>query len=183
MFTKDKKTFAGFTLIELLVVMAIIGVLASVVMVSLNDSRVKSRNAARISQAQQFQKALDMYYFDNNRFPCAQSNDCDYVGSAGQENFNEFWAFSAGRALRDGGYIKRIPADPVFGTGSETGASGCNGTDATSYCYCGGTDQYPASYVLTVELEGADRCAIQYGVNAANLCTSHQSGLTACSAL
>lgn len=55
----------GFTLIELLVVIAIIGLLASVVLVSLNSARAKSRDAKRASDIRQFASALEMYYNDN----------------------------------------------------------------------------------------------------------------------
>lgn len=52
----------GFTLIELLVVVAIIGLLAAVVMVSLSSARVKSRDARRLSDIQQIKSGLDIYY-------------------------------------------------------------------------------------------------------------------------
>lgn len=63
------KTRQGFTLIELLVVIAIIGLLASVVLLSLNSARAKSRDAKRMSDVRQIASALELYYNDNNTYP------------------------------------------------------------------------------------------------------------------
>ncbi|MFA7169527.1 MAG: type II secretion system protein [Candidatus Paceibacterota bacterium] len=52
----------GFTLIELLVVISIIGVLSTIAMTSLNGARAKARDIKRISELEQFQKALQMCY-------------------------------------------------------------------------------------------------------------------------
>lgn len=51
----------GFTLIELLVVIAIIGVLASIVLASLNTARKKARDSRRIADVKQIQLALELY--------------------------------------------------------------------------------------------------------------------------
>lgn len=55
----------GFTLIELLVVVAIIGILSSVVLSSLNGARSKARDAKRVADLKQIQLALEMYYDSN----------------------------------------------------------------------------------------------------------------------
>ena len=52
----------GFTLIELLVVIAIIGILSSVVLVSLNSARSKGKDTRIISDVQQVRTTLEGNY-------------------------------------------------------------------------------------------------------------------------
>lgn len=63
------KPFRGFTLIELLIVIAIIGLLASIALVSLNMARDKARDAQRLSDLDGISKALELYYSTNNKYP------------------------------------------------------------------------------------------------------------------
>ena len=70
-FTENKK---GFTLIELLVVIAIIGLLASIVLVSLTSTRIKGRDVRRVSDTHQIQTALELYFNDCGQYPSALTN-------------------------------------------------------------------------------------------------------------
>lgn len=93
----------GFTLIELLVVVAIIGLLSSVVLVSLNVVRGKGRDSSRLNDVKQIVNALSLYSLDNNgNYPLTPSGAvCDYTGTG--------WS-DLGTILSS--YIKVLPRDP-----------------------------------------------------------------------
>ncbi|MDR3571206.1 MAG: prepilin-type N-terminal cleavage/methylation domain-containing protein [Candidatus Pacebacteria bacterium] len=59
----------GFTLIELLVVIALIGLLASIILASLNNGRYKSRDAKRLEDMRSFQNALELYHATTGHYP------------------------------------------------------------------------------------------------------------------
>lgn len=59
----------GFTLIELLVVIAIIGVLSSVVLVSLNTARARARDAEVRTELAQIRTAVQLYYTQTGSMP------------------------------------------------------------------------------------------------------------------
>ncbi|OHA08386.1 MAG: hypothetical protein A3B37_01630 [Candidatus Sungbacteria bacterium RIFCSPLOWO2_01_FULL_59_16] len=84
----------GFTLIELLVVIAIIGILASIVLASLNTARQKSRDARRISDVKQIQLALELF---------ADSNSQEYPDAVADLETDDF--------------LPATPLDPVSGAG------------------------------------------------------------------
>ncbi len=69
----DSKTNKGFTLIELLIVIAIIGVLSSIVMASMNNARTASRDAKRKADLRNLAVGLELYYSKYGIYPCGDS--------------------------------------------------------------------------------------------------------------
>lgn len=59
----------GFTLIEILVVIATIGVLASVLLVTMSNVRDRAADAKLKNKLEKFMMALRAYYSDNNIYP------------------------------------------------------------------------------------------------------------------
>jgi len=59
----------GFTLIELLVVISIISLLSTVVLGALGESRAKAEYKRFAADLDSFQKAMQLYYQDNNTYP------------------------------------------------------------------------------------------------------------------
>ncbi len=86
---------AGFTLIELLVVIAIIGILASVILASLNSARAKGTDAAVKSDLENARPQAEIYYDANSS---SYLNACTTATSASPGGINTMLADAATKA-------------------------------------------------------------------------------------
>lgn len=154
---KIKKTMRGFTLIELLVVIAIIGLLASIVLVSLSSARRKARDARRVGDLRQIQLALELYFDDKQQYPA----DTTVIATT----------YTPGEAvtLFEGDlstalvptYVGGMPRDPtdsttnnhkygyVAGDNTASGTENCNGTEICLH------------YILEVDLEDSTHLSLK----------------------
>ncbi len=121
---KSKK---AYTLIEMLMVVAIIGILASSILVGLGSARSKARDSRRISDLKNVQTALELYYSKYGSYP------------GGGQNWNWSDLVSIITSEETGLNIAKLPKDPL-------------NNDKHQYLY--GSDGQ--SYVLGVKLETKD---------------------------
>ena len=127
-----KRRKAGFTLIELLVVVAIIGLLASIVVVALNTTRGAARDAKRRADMRGLQTAMELCYLNGT---CGGASD----------QYPVYANYTLAQAGGIGVFISaaQMPSDPLSSS-SYTWVS-------TTSTYCVYADLEDADYVYASE--------------------------------
>jgi prepilin-type N-terminal cleavage/methylation domain-containing protein len=105
----------GFTLIELLVVISVIGLLSSVVLVTVNKSRANARDVVRAQDLINITKALELYYTDHGNYPITFAGEwpvpfwiCDGI------HMNDYVPGLVPE------YMAALPGDPALDCGGST---------------------------------------------------------------
>ncbi len=82
----------GFTLIELLIVIAIIGIISAIAVAQMQKAPQKARESVLKEDLYALRDTIDQYFSDKGKYP--ESLD----------------------ALVEGGYLRKVPVDPITGT-------------------------------------------------------------------
>ena len=121
----------GFTLIELLVVIAIIGILASVVLASLNSARDKGEDAAIKSNLNNTRAQAAIYYDDNGNYTdvCTASGGlADLVTAAGgtcRDEADSWIAYAALSSASSSSYCVDSEGNATTTAATLTSATAC----------------------------------------------------------
>jgi len=162
------KDSSAFTLIELLVVIAVIGLLASIVLVSLGPARERARDAVRQQDLAAIQKALELYWDEHERYPpegwwCDSSIGTQSgVGCPVSPAGADWGATSDMRDLVTEGWLSVIPIDPINDStnyywyepdGIGQGIPGCT-VSTCRYTLCARLEQVGGNYCLNSVEQG-----------------------------
>lgn len=163
------KNNQAFTLIELLVVIAIIGLLSTMVVISVKNARVKARDARRLADLKQIHTAIELYYDLYGHYPTDSYMDTSVgciTGEGQTLNDTDSWddGFCLGGTTLDfdlHDFINTMPVDPINNTYYVYNYDAdCYSSGAQCYSlsvrlekddqrkgYCGGsTESYPAYF-------------------------------------
>ncbi len=103
---KILKKQKAFTLIELMVTMAMIGFIASIILIALGNTRLKARDAKRVADAKNIIKSFELYLNDNGVYP--------QYGTVGTEYDLTTAMTNATPVPLAPGYVSQVPIDPTF---------------------------------------------------------------------
>ncbi len=124
--------YNGFTLIELLIVIAIIGLLATLAIVSLTTAQQKARDTKRLADLKTLQDAVELYYREYDTFPITDATT------------NATWSDFANSVTP---FITNMPIDET-------------NDDALGYVYTYASSDDGSEYVIAAKLEKLDHDAL-----------------------
>jgi len=163
---KNKYFEKGFSFVEVMIVIAIIGVLASVVIISMSAAKKRNENAATIAMVKDYEKAIyNFMNLSNHRnYPNIYTGPPDFIPSnvldcLGPDN-NCWWGLNLGRSSDiDSGGVSPDIQDyiPDLPTRTMTASS------------CGGFFNYE-SPMYYQNSSGIDRNRIYFALYGQNTC-------------
>jgi len=119
---QGSKLQKSFTLIELLVVVLIIGILATLIIVSVMSNLAKSRDAKRKADLKTIADALDMYYQKYGTYKVTYTDPSGSITTCGNSEGEGIincigcggaYGRSIDECLVNSGVIANVPADPL----------------------------------------------------------------------
>ena len=168
------KTDKGFTLIELLVVIAVIGILAALVLVSLGNTKTKSKDTRVITDVRQLRTQMELDFFSNynNSFNPAAAiallNTGNYAALTTDVNSNAPTGFSGvgtGPTVTLAGNTNAI----IVATNGVT-SGGAFTTNATVYALYGKISSPAGAYFCIDSTGNSKPQEVPTGANFATAC-------------
>lgn len=130
------RRISAFTIVELLVIIAVIGVLASIVLVAYNGTQARARDTQRKNDLARMADALEVYYSDYGNFVETGSGCGSSGNGAGWFTYSNGTTYprSIADCLKDNGHLAEGAKDP---TGPDVSSTPTNSNYAYMKYHCG----------------------------------------------
>lgn len=128
----------GFTLIEMLIVVAIIGLLASVVVLGLGGARERSRDAKRAADIKQIQNGLEAAYSNPTGYPADPSAIAGVTMAGPSGDAYVYEVITAGSGVNTGYKLGACGETTAFTAGAGLCPAALTCTDGQEICASAG---------------------------------------------
>ncbi|HSW90781.1 MAG TPA: type II secretion system protein [Candidatus Saccharimonadales bacterium] len=169
---------SGFTIVELLVVITVIGILATITVVSYNGVHARTRDDRRRTDVANIIKAMELYYSDNNSYPTPLTNTGSAINNGWYSSGDTSWS-KLSTLMLGSQAIDVVPVDPINTPSGVPSAGGLVYAIYVNYNggYCGATAGQ--MYMLVYKLEASTQVQKTDGTCSTNpLPSSYYSGLS-----
>lgn len=136
----------GFTLLELLVTISVIGLIATLAITALNNSRVRARDAKRLADLKQFHQAMELCADDNGGSYTTPTNCCSGITGANNNIFQ--CTNAAGNGIKQ--YLPQLDPDVKD---PSTPTTDCNGLNNAACEYAFRATPASGGYTIYYYLE------------------------------
>ena len=134
--TSMNKKANAYTIVELLIVIVVIAILAAVSVVAYMGIQVRARDTQRKQDVATIQRALELYYIDNGRYPVSSCSSGCKINGSWSTTSDGSWANLAAQLVPK--YISELPSDPRASTTTNPAISnGFNYDYAAPAAWCG----------------------------------------------
>ena len=159
------KRQSGFTLIELLVVIVILGILATIGLVTFTSSQARGRDSKRKSDLGQIAASLELYYNDKGQYPSSLNGNI--VGCGDNAAVICTWGESEFSNTTTGTiYMKVLPEDPASALSYYYQSTAVSGKYTTYQLYTHLENTKDKDLITVAYTCGAQNC--NYGISSPN---------------
>ncbi len=141
-----KNKSKGFTIVELLIVIVVIGILATLVLVTFTGIQQKARDSKRKTDLGAIQASLESYYSSNNTYPTYDDLNSSTWVSSNMKGFDF-------NALRDPKQASNA-STPMLNAAPGSGVYQYGYVVTPSSCVDDGSGTACSNYTITTNLEG-----------------------------